>query len=1142
MTTNIATTFKQELSSCRIAITGMSYSAGSAQPLYDSDNQSLLLIDLAKAALSDDGYKSNEKISVIVGQCLESALDVESPASAQFLLSASQLAASLDCTAAGIFRDERISNSLQGLQTAITRLQSSNDESILLVLTDNGKVKSRSIVLVLRRLHEAKEKEKRVYASVALLCQVANDTNLDELKSNYEQAGISTRSIDLLTFIPKTPSASIGQDFIKLSQWFTDSNKYIDRAWCALQLAGGNENNGPTNSISSLIETILSIQERALLPAVLPEFLLVDGALLKNQIDFKKSPFYLNTVLRPWFYPQIHPYLRQMNPQTSYDISLRRAGLHLTGCDGQIYHMVVEEGEDVNELRSLNLRPSWTSEVFTFFAQNRFELVQFLKSIEASLQAPQQKSKPELKDLAFTINSQTTKLIDHSLANYQDGSSSSRNGNESLRAAFVCSTIEEFLDKLRKMVSLCLNGPFTVANERVFNDNQDIYWDIVSRQNGLGQNKVAFVLPGLGAAYPNMLIDLCLHFPEIRAIFDFVDYLSVSAGNESRPSDRIFGRLDPFTKSSQDTPASLAVMDSAVVSVLMAEWAIFTLLLNLGIVPDILLGSSTGEFAALTMSGAVDILKAAPLFYHLSTGMVQAIPLDQLINLRSLKVNAAIEDIEAQLRQFHDKVYLSANLSNRQLIITGDKESINILANAFESRNISADFLPFAVPYHTPLVSGVVSSDNPDIQALQISAPLIESWSCSLAAPYPSSPEAIRNMTTELFSKPILFRDSIEALYNKGVKTFIEVGPRGSLAPLISETLGLRPHTSLAANRSDTSAITQLHHVLAALFVNGMYMDLSYLYARRSPVLFPIVVRQEVAALEETSIFEMTKSFQEQLQQLEQQVMSHLRSYISQEIPVREIFTELHEEKYKSLVCRQLLEVALPAGENALLSYAKSVLTPLEMDVFCGFHQLPKRLRWLAGRIAAKEAISSLIQRFSGRVLNIVDIEIDALPSGKPYVAKINNNKQENYPLISLSHKHGKAIAIAADDAIFSSIGLDLESTTLEDDIEDFILNAAEHSQIQHLSGQQRAQTIKRIWSAKEAVAKLLGLSLPECLRKLPLLSIDQHENKYAIAVTADHRYANHNNSNDDPTNNNERCFDAYVGTLDDMILSLAID
>ena len=142
--------------------------------------------------------------------------------------------------------------------------------------------------------------------------------------------------------------------------------------------------------------------------------------------------------------------------------------------------------------------------------------------------------------------------------------------------------------------------------------DQNIYLNgDTTAENEISQGKLAFVLPGLGAAYPDMLKEMCLHFPEVRAIFDFVDYLAISAGGQLSPSNRIFPRRDLDRSLSNETPASLAMMDSAVVTVLMAEWAIFTLLLNLGITPDMLLGCSTGEFAAITMSGAIDIFGRA---------------------------------------------------------------------------------------------------------------------------------------------------------------------------------------------------------------------------------------------------------------------------------------------------------------------------------------------------------------------------------------------------------------------------------------------------------------------------------------------------------------------------------------------------
>ncbi len=1153
MIDNTNSSIKQENNSCSIAITGLSYISCYGHGKGDLKSS---LIQIAKEALVDDSDIA-ESPCLIIGNCGNANL-----------ISAEQLLPLLGLTGRGT--DQQISNPLQGLDMAINQLQSSACNIVLLLLCDsveNIQEPQNSYYLsafVLRPLSRAIEINKKVYASISFLLKANTDDHLLELKAKYKEAQISTSSINLFTLNSKSENAITAQ-IAQLSKWFAKDTKGIEVAskangdnvfredpWCSLQIGLRDKSNHSVNGLTSLVETIISIQQRTFLPLQQTDFI--------EQIDLRHSPFYFNFAIRPWFHPQIHLHFRAMSPQPTYSSSHRRAALHITEEDGQIYHLVAEEFEDANELKQRNLQPHWPAELFTFFTENPYQLIAYLQSIEAFVFRTS--NQINLKDLAFTINANTFKLVNESLA--RANQVVQQKTSEYIRAAFVCTSIEEFLPKIKNMIDTCLEGNFAQSSDLAYFASNDIYWCNNSYIDvGNEKNKLAFILPGLGAAYPNMLAELCLHFPEIRAIFDFVDYLSVSGGSKLRPSDRIFCRLDPRTNTFRETPGSLAVMDSAVVTVLMAEWAIFTLLLNLDIVPDILLGSSTGEFAALTMSGAVDIFKAAPLFYHLSTGMVHALPLDQLINLRSLRVNDSYEKIEVELANYKNKVYLSANLSPRQLILTGDRESINLLLKSFESRHISADFLPFAIPYHTSLVADVVSADNPDIEALQISNPLIESWSCSLAAPYPNKAEKIKKMTTDLFSKPILFRESIETLYKKGVRTFVEVGPRGNLAPIITETLQSRPHVSLAANRSDVSAITQLQNLLAVLFVNNIYMDLSYLFARRTPKLLSLMqdqfepassnqlaenVIQQVSGSEfQSDIVAMTRSFQKQLQELEEQVMAYLlpgkigfetgkseQQYLSNEISLTQIFASLAESK--GIVCRRLFEECLPKNEDAFTSLVDTILTPLEREKLQSFNQPTKRRQWFAGRIAAKEAVRSVIDKLTGVKIANTDIEIDVLDSGKPYLVRIAATVAgANKPVISITHKEGEIIAVAADSSLFSSIGIDLESKLLDNDLEDFILSSAERNYIQNLSGQERAIGIKKIWSAKESVAKLLGLGLPECLRKLSVVDVDHNNGRYRILTNEDAI------QNDISSSARAGEHTAYVTYLEKKILSLAL-
>ncbi len=1184
MTVNLANSFVQEGKSCPIAITGMSCSIRSGEDLktfwqnlvHDHEgNESTdlssgnndqsyisLLSKLAIAAFADAGLDqsiySTKKISIIIGHYSGITTDHQSY-NDQDLDATRQLCSILGWRepVAGICA--QIRNPIEGFSRAADRLQFGEHDVVLLFLLENpsfGNNIDSAAAFVLKRLLDVDSKEERAYASVAMvyheeLVSRAVSENRDErykaLKAIYQKAKIQTRSIELLAVgaqpsVLKTTVAGLAQC---LSE--SEAKLNIERIWCSVKEADFATTVNSKSFIALMLETILSLQQKVLLPAVRSQR--TKGGALPH-------PFYSNASMRPWFCPQIYGQFMEMSSQlvARDNVShIRHAALHYVDHNGQFSHLILGECEDRNEASRCDLNPQWDSEVFTFFANSRQQLFQYIEMIKKYLPSSGQL---DLRNLAFTINDWTKREIDRALAKSENRYNSAQpyvQADQKIRAAFVCASVEDLANNLTELASYCLN------DHHISNGNIRITEPTIAAKE-ISQGKLAFVLPGLGAAYPDMLKEMCLHFPEVRAIFDFVDYLALSAGGQFHPSSRIFPRRDLDARLTIETPASLAMMDSAVVTVLMAEWAIFTLLLNIGITPDMLLGCSTGEFAALTMSGAIDILGAAPLFYHLSTGLSKALPLDRLINLRSLKINAAFEDVEQELMQYSQQIYLSADLSREQLIVTGEKGSINLLSKSLEDNGISADFLPFAIPYHTSLVADVVSLENPDVQALQISQPLIESWSCSLADKYPSYPSQIRKISTELFSKPILFRKSIEKLYASGVRKFVEVGPRGSLSPVVSQTLRSSPHISLATNRADCSTLGQLNNILADLFTNGVYIDLSYLYQRRLPMVLPIfenvvehcpnaeAIPERVPSTSqgwpadagESSVssatdiipklpadnyFRFTASFQNDLRQLEHSVISALQEktqrnaapcavldpsfhpapsrdqFIGQKILLAELFPHLslNSNLTGQTACQLIRTNQLPPDEIGLLQFAKDILSSREIETFQSFKELSKRRQWIAGRLALKESIRSLICTDQSVSITNSEIEIGNLESGKIYVSTINNMDYP-YPVISLSHKEGKAIAVAADCSIYFTMGIDLEICDLVDDsLVELILSVNEQNHIKAFTNENKNVVFRKVWAAKEAVAKALGLGLPEVLKKLVMLEYSQDMNQIVI-------------------------------------------
>src|SRR5262249_18664103 len=154
----------------------------------------------------------------------------------------------------------------------------------------------------------------------------------------------------------------------------------------------------------------------------------------------------------------------------------------------------------------------------------------------------------------------------------------------------------------------------------------------------------------------------------------------------------------PTDPKHQVDATTLANADFAVCAVLLAEYAIFELLKHLEINHDALVGCSTGEFAAITTGGACDILTNAEQFYAMSTSAARSIPQDALDKLRSLRVLAPAAKVLALAGK---NIYLSADLGDDHIIITGDEAAVTELSTKLRTNKITFQQLPSAIPYHT---------------------------------------------------------------------------------------------------------------------------------------------------------------------------------------------------------------------------------------------------------------------------------------------------------------------------------------------------------------------------------------------------------------------------------------------------------
>ncbi|HEY9684870.1 MAG TPA: beta-ketoacyl synthase N-terminal-like domain-containing protein [Oculatellaceae cyanobacterium] len=678
-------------------------------------------------------------------------------------------------------------------------------------------------IVVLKRLAEAERDGDRIYAVIKGVGSSSDGVGTSMLAPSwegealamrraYEMAQISPRTVELLeAHGTATPTGDV-TEMTAVQKVFQADDEH--RQWCAL--GSVKSNFGHTQAaagVAGVIKTALALYQK-----ILPPTLKVNVP--NKQIDWKNSPCYINQRSRIWIHPQVHAKVeRSRYPELNYDDPPRRAAVSAFGFGGVNAHLVMEEHLDPAEAASQSPFPDWDSEVFLFAFDSDENLVSYLKDLEQFVQqVPRAEhssgsSRVSLKDVAYTVNSF-----------YQE--QESQQARRKAKASIVATSLDDLQAKLAKLIA-CLEK--TEAVEALSSDIN------LAGAPDARTGKLAFVLPGLGAAYPNMLADLSAHFPDVRAVFDFVDQLALAAGAAEPPSAKVFP--NPFkVDGGKSSTSILANEDSAVVMLLMAEWALYTVLQELGIKADALVGVSTGEFAVLNISGASDIISSAQLFYKFSTAVARGVPQDGLVDLRSMKVDAPADDVLALVQHIEPPVYLAAALSPQQTLISGDKTAIAEAQKLLKEATLVAHMLPTAIPYHTPLVAGHIKPDNEELNRLPLSTPKIESWSCSMASQYPQDVEQLREITTNLFTRPIRLTETISKLYERGVTKFIEVGPKGTLTSVIDEILEDKPHLAVASNRSVGSAIHQLNLMVGALACHDVPLDIDYLFKRRSPV------------------------------------------------------------------------------------------------------------------------------------------------------------------------------------------------------------------------------------------------------------------------------------------------------------------
>ncbi|MCF6158425.1 MAG: acyltransferase domain-containing protein [wastewater metagenome] len=546
--------------------------------------------------------------------------------------------------------------------------------------------------------------------------------------------------------------------------------------------------------IAGFIKTALALYHKTLPPS-----LNYDEA--NPKLELEKTPFYINTETRPWIHGKPEP---------------RRAGVSAFGFGGINAHAVLEEYTKINEDSAPSLIHTWDTEVFIIQGDTRDDLI---KNGEQLLRLLSREPTLKMKDLAYTLNCTSSE------SHY--------------KSAIIANSVKDLEKKLTYLMKRLADPQCT----KIKDQSGIFFFEKPLAQEGT----LAFLFPGEGSQYVNMLADLSLNFPEMRKCFDLADRAFLNSKRDILPSQVLFPPRHLQPASPVKLESELWRLDFAVAAAFYADYALFKLLSRLGIQPHVLVGHSSGEYTALLASGALDIQNEDEIIsfnldlFHLTPFVTEKIPVAKLITVGN--IDPAV--VSSLILENTESLYIAMDNCPHQVILCGTESAADNAINHLQNQGAICSLLPFNRPYHTPMYQSVCNRFFSLFQNRRIVPPHTTVYSCATTEPYPQDPLEIRRIASEQWAQPVRFRETIESLYDAGVRIFVEVGPRRNLTSFVDDILKNRQYVAVPSNVPHTPGITQLNYMIGLLAAHGVNMHLDYLYSRREPQRISFEVEEE---------------------------------------------------------------------------------------------------------------------------------------------------------------------------------------------------------------------------------------------------------------------------------------------------------
>lgn len=215
-------------------------------------------------------------------------------------------------------------------------------------------------------------------------------------------------------------------------------------------------------------------------------------------------------------------------------------------------------------------------------------------------------------------------------------------------------------------------------------------------------------------------------------------------------------------------------------SIFMVEYALASLLLEQGVIPDYVLGVSLGEFCAAVIAGYLTFEEA------FQAVIIQAQMLETYCPPGAMMAIIHPHNLYHDSQLIKEQSERAATNFSSHFVISGRTDQLKHIATHLDERGIVFHHLPVSHAFHSALIDDAAQPYLQFLEQLSLKTPRIPFLSCVHPM---SSPPLIPNQFWYAIRKPIYFQDIIEALEKESHYTYLDLGPSGTLATFVKYNL-----------------------------------------------------------------------------------------------------------------------------------------------------------------------------------------------------------------------------------------------------------------------------------------------------------------------------------------------------------------